>query len=150
MNTHTLWFCPLIRKLQALKILKWAQGSQWRNTTFYIFTAVKYSFFKICIILINIYLYFITLYIIEYCIALNVLKSGTLLFLFSNKVLVFRAGIHKTLIRETLIRLFLLDLFVIPRRSRRDIVLASSVCPFRPSVCLEPYLSTYRSDLIHS
>ena len=69
MNSHTLWFCPLIRKLQAFEILKWAQGSQWRkqrtsnftreihlyfhcseNTAFYIFTAVKYSFFKICII----------------------------------------------------------------------------------------------------
>ena len=35
----------------------------------------------------------------------------------------------------------------IPRRSRRDIVLASSV---RPSVRPEPYLSTYWSDLIHS
>ena len=69
MNTHTLYFCPLIRKLQAFEILKWAQESQWRkqrtsnftreiqlifycseNTAFYIFTAVKYSFFKICII----------------------------------------------------------------------------------------------------
>ena len=37
--------------------------------------------------------------------------------------------------------------FFIPRRSRRDIVLASSV---RPSVRPEPYLSTYWSDLIHS
>ena len=69
MNTYTLCFCPLIRNLQAFEILKWAQGSQWRsrghpispvkynlyfhcseNTTFYIFTAVKYSFFKIYII----------------------------------------------------------------------------------------------------
>ena len=69
MNTHTLCFCPLLRKLQAFEILKWAQGSQWRkqrisnftreiqlifhcseNTAFDIFTAVKYSFFKICII----------------------------------------------------------------------------------------------------
>ena len=44
--------------------------------------------------------------------------------------------------------------FFIPRRSRRDIVLASSVCPsvrpFCPSVRPEPYLSTYWSDLIHS
>ena len=47
--------------------------------------------------------------------------------------------------------------FIIPRRSRRDIVLASSVRPSIPSVrssalfvCPEPYLSTYLSDLIHS
>ena len=51
--------------------------------------------------------------------------------------------------------------FFIPRRSRRDIVFASSVRPsvrpsipsVRPStlfVCPEPYLSTYWSDLIHS
>ena len=41
----------------------------------------------------------------------------------------------------------------IPRRSRRDIVLASSVHSGRPStlfVCPEPYLSTCWSDLIHS
>ena len=62
MNTHTLCFCPLIKKLQEFEIMKWAQGSQWRkqrisnftreiqNTAFDIFTAVKYSFFKICII----------------------------------------------------------------------------------------------------
>ena len=31
MNTHTLCFCPLIRKLQSFEILKWAQGSQWRK-----------------------------------------------------------------------------------------------------------------------
>ena len=31
MNTHTLYFCPLIRKLQAFEILKWAQESQWRK-----------------------------------------------------------------------------------------------------------------------
>ena len=31
MNTHTLCFCPLIRKLQENEILKWAQGSQWRK-----------------------------------------------------------------------------------------------------------------------
>ena len=69
-NTHTLCLCPLIRKLQAFEILKWAQGSQWRkqrtsdfthekqlifsqlwNTSFfYNFTAVKNSFYKICII----------------------------------------------------------------------------------------------------
>ena len=29
MNTHTLCFCPLIRKLQAFEILKWAEESQW-------------------------------------------------------------------------------------------------------------------------
>ena len=47
-------------------------------------------------------------------------------------------------------------IFIIPRQSRRDIVLASSVPPsvhsFRPStlfVCPKPYLSTYWSDLIH-
>ena len=28
MNTHTLYFCPLIRQLQAFEILKWAQESQ--------------------------------------------------------------------------------------------------------------------------
>ena len=59
MNTHTLCFCPLIRKLQAFEILKWAKESQWtkqrtsnftrefhcsENKTFYIFTAVKCSF----------------------------------------------------------------------------------------------------------
>ena len=44
----------------------------------------------------------------------------------------------------------LMDL-VIPRRSRRDIVLASSsVRPTIPSVRPEQYLSTYWSDLIHS
>ena len=72
MNTHSFCFCPLIRKLQAFEILKWGQGSQWRKqrtsnfthgiqlifslhlyTTFYIFTPVKYSFFKICIIFIQ-------------------------------------------------------------------------------------------------
>ena len=31
MNTHTMWFCPLIRKLQAFEILKWAQRGQWRK-----------------------------------------------------------------------------------------------------------------------
>ena len=31
MNNHTLCFCPLIRKLRAFEILKWAQGSQWRK-----------------------------------------------------------------------------------------------------------------------
>ena len=48
-------------------------------------------------------------------------------------------------------------LFVIPRRSRRGIVLASSVRPsvrpFWPSTLFvhpEPYLRTYRSDLMHS
>ena len=81
---NTLCFCPLIKKLQAFEIMKWAQGSKWRkqrtsNTT-YIFTAVKYSFsyfhgyeiqlFKICIYLINIFLYFITLYIINGIISL--------------------------------------------------------------------------------
>ena len=63
-NTNNFVFCPLIRKLQAFEILKWAQGSQWRkqrtsnftreiqlifsrlwNAAFYIFRAVKYSFF---------------------------------------------------------------------------------------------------------
>ena len=37
--------------------------------------------------------------------------------------------------------------------SRKDIVLAASVRPFRSAalfVCPEPYLSTYWSDLIHS
>ena len=56
-NTHTLCFCPLIRKLQAFEILEWAQRGQWRkqrtsnftheiqlifsrlwNTTFFIFS----------------------------------------------------------------------------------------------------------------
>ena len=58
MNTHTLCFGPLIRKLQSFEILKWAQGSQWRSRghptspmkyNLY-FKAVKYSFVKICII----------------------------------------------------------------------------------------------------
>ena len=31
MNTHTLCFCPLIRKLQAFEILKWAKWSQGRK-----------------------------------------------------------------------------------------------------------------------
>ena len=37
MNTHTLCFCPLLRKLQAFIILKWAKESQWtkqRTTKF--------------------------------------------------------------------------------------------------------------------
>ena len=34
MNTHTLWFCPLMRKLQAFEILKLTQGSQWRTSNF--------------------------------------------------------------------------------------------------------------------
>ena len=38
MNTYTLCFCPLIRKLQAFEILKWAQGSQWRMQRTSIFT----------------------------------------------------------------------------------------------------------------
>ena len=41
-------------------------------------------------------------------------------------------------------------LFFIPRRSRRDIVLAASVRPSTLFVCPEPYLNTYLSDLIHS
>ena len=51
---------------------------------------------------------------------------------------------------------FLIDLhqspsfIIIPRRSRRDIVLASSVHPSTLFVCPEPYLSTYWSDLINS
>ena len=56
MNTHTLCFCPQIRKLQALEILKWSKESQRtkqyklyfhcsENISFYIFTAVRYSFF---------------------------------------------------------------------------------------------------------
>ena len=36
------------------------------NTTFYIFTAVKYNFFKYTLYLINIFLYFIFLYIIKW------------------------------------------------------------------------------------
>ena len=51
----------------------------------------------------------------------------------------------------------LLTIFlIIPRRSQRDIVLASSVRPSIYSVrphflsFTEPYLSTYWSDLIHS
>ena len=102
MNTHTLCFCPLIRKLQAFEILKWAQGSQWRKQRTSNFTREiqlifslqwkysfhcsifslqwKYSFlyfhdceiqgffFKYALYLINIFLYFITLYIIKTCI----------------------------------------------------------------------------------
>ena len=85
MNTNTLCFCPLIRKLQAFEILKWALERQMEkaediqfhpwNTT-YIFTAVKIqlfifswlwntAFLKYALYLINIFLYFITLYIIK-------------------------------------------------------------------------------------
>ena len=80
MNTYTLCCCPLIRKLQAFEILKWAKESQWKkqrtsnftvkynlyfhcseNTTFYeILLLFKYAFY-----LINIFHYFITLYIIK-------------------------------------------------------------------------------------
>ena len=98
-------FCPLISKLQTFEILKWAQGIQCRkqrpsnstreiqllfsqhlNTTFYIFIAVKYSFFKICIIFNQYFLYFITLYIMNLSItpqgpvsSLCLLEDGTLL-----------------------------------------------------------------------
>ena len=49
--------------------------------------------------------------------------------------------------------LLLWILFVIPQQIRRDVVLASSVRPFRPSTLFvrpKPYLSTYWSDLMHS
>ena len=42
------------------------------------------------------------------------------------------------------------NLIINPRRSRRDIVLASSLHPSILFVCPEPYLGTYWSDLIHS
>ena len=56
MKTNTLCFCPQIRKLQVLEILKWAKESQRtkqynlyfhcsENTSFYIFRALRYSFF---------------------------------------------------------------------------------------------------------
>ena len=55
------------------------------------------------------------------------------------------------------IRMSLSSGVFIPRQSRRDIVLASSLRPSIPSVlpsalfvCPEPYLSTYWSDLMHS
>ena len=85
MNTHTLCFCPLIRKLQAFEILKWAQESQWRKQRTSNFTREiqlifslqwKYIFLyfhgceiqlflKYALYLIYIFLYFITLYIIN-------------------------------------------------------------------------------------
>ena len=85
MNTHTLCFCPLIRKLQAFEILKWAQWSQGRKqrTSYFtreiqlIFSRLwKYSFLyfhsceiqlflKYTLYLIHNFLYFITLYIIK-------------------------------------------------------------------------------------
>ena len=87
MNTHTLCFCPLIRKLQAFEILKWAQGSQWRNQRtsnftpnftvekqlihhckiqLFIFSRLRNTaFLKYALYLLNIFLYFITLYMIN-------------------------------------------------------------------------------------
>ena len=85
MNTHTLCFCPLIRKLQAFEILKWAKESQWTKQRTSNFTREiqlifslqwKYNFlyfhdceiqllFKYALYLINIFLYCITLYIIN-------------------------------------------------------------------------------------
>ena len=78
-------FCPLIRKLQAFEILKWTKESQWTKQRTSNFTREiqlifslqwKYSFlyfhsceiqllFKYALYLINIFLYFITLYIIN-------------------------------------------------------------------------------------
>ena len=43
-NTHTLCFCPLIRKLKAFEILKWAQGSQWRKQRTSNFTCESFSY----------------------------------------------------------------------------------------------------------
>ena len=80
MNTHTLCFCPLIRKLQPFEILKWAQGSQWRKqrtsniiseiqlifSLLLIFSRLwNTAFLKYALYLINIFLYFINLYIIK-------------------------------------------------------------------------------------
>ena len=85
MNTHTLCFCPLLRKLQAFEILKWAKGIQWKKQRTSNFTREiqlifslqwKYNFlyfhgceiqllFKYALYSINIFLYFITLYIIK-------------------------------------------------------------------------------------
>ena len=80
MSTHTLCFCPLTRKLQAFETLKVNGESRGHpispvkynlyfhcseNTTFYIFTVVKYSFLEHALYLIHIFLYFYTLYIIN-------------------------------------------------------------------------------------
>ena len=70
MNTHTLCVCPLLWKLQTFQILtglkeKWTSNYHLWNTT-YIFTVVKHSFIKTyALYLINIFLYFNTLYIIK-------------------------------------------------------------------------------------
>ena len=85
MNAHTLCFCPIIRKLQAFEILHWAKETQWTKHRTCNFTGEiqllfslqwKYNFLyfhgceiqlllKYALYLINISLYFITLYIIN-------------------------------------------------------------------------------------
>ena len=75
MNTHILCFCPLIRKLQAFEILKWAKESQWtkqrtsnftREIQLFIFSRLwNTAFLRYALYLNNIFLYFITLYIIK-------------------------------------------------------------------------------------
>ena len=85
MNTHTLCFCPLIRKLQAFEILKWAQWSQgrkqrtsyftreiqlifsrlWKYSFLYFHDCENTAFLKYALYLIHIFLYIITLYIIK-------------------------------------------------------------------------------------
>ena len=45
-NTHTLCFCPLIRKLQGVEILNWAKESQWtrqRTSNFTCEIQLKFS-----------------------------------------------------------------------------------------------------------
>ena len=74
MNTHTLCFCPLIRKLQAFEILNRAQGINGESRGHPI-SPMKYNlyfhcnenkaFLKHALYLINTFLHFITLYIIN-------------------------------------------------------------------------------------
>ena len=91
MNTHTLCFCPLIRKLQAFEILKWAKESQWTKQRTSNFTREiqlifslqwKYNFLyfhgceiqlllKYALYLINIFPYLITLYTIKCSVRYN-------------------------------------------------------------------------------
>ena len=64
---HTLCFCLLMRKLQSLKLLSELEEVNGESrghpiSIFYIFTAVKCSFFKYALYLINIFLYFVTFY----------------------------------------------------------------------------------------
>ena len=71
--------------------------------------------------------------ILEYALAYDLFLGNTCFKKHDGHFITYRSGNTATQIRLC---------FIIPRQSRRDIVLASSVHP-------EPYLSTYWSDLIH-